>query len=191
MFAADSRDSEPEETANSELQPGPSEEEEGDGEANPPLKGHFGTAQIQDATLTNALQNVQVVEGTRVGPRPTLAFPHFAIKNGLLYQVIQCKDEVVEQLLVPKPHRPTVLQLAHTHILRAHLGVEKTKERILQRFFWPGIHREVENFCRSCPECQVTAPKQRYKSPLVPLPIIETPFERVGQDIVGPLPKSA
>ena len=96
VFAADSSGGafEPEETANSELQPGPSEEEEGDGEANPPLKGHFGTAQIQDATLTNALQNVQVVEGTRVGPRPTLAFPHFAIKNGLLYQVIQCKDEV-------------------------------------------------------------------------------------------------
>ena len=97
----------------------------------------------------------------------------------------------MEQLLVPKPHCHTVMQLAHTHILGAHLGVEKTKERILQRFFWPGIQREVEHFCCSCPECQVTARKPRYKSPLIPLPIIETHFERVGLDIVGPLPKSA
>ena len=193
VFAADSSggDSEPEETADSELQPGPSVDEAEDVEAKPPLKGQFGTAQIQDPTLNNALKNVQVVEGTLVGPRLTLSFPHFAVKNGLLYQVIKYQDKVLDQLLVPKPHRSTVMQLAHTHILGAHLGVEKTKERILQRFFWPGIHREVENFCRSCPECQVTAPKPRYKSPLIPLPIIETPFEKVGLDIVGPLPKSA
>lgn len=69
--------------------------------------------------------------------------------------------------------------------------MEKTKERILQRFFWPGVHKEVETYCRSCPECQVTAPKPRYKNPLIPLPTIETSFEKVGLDIVGPLPKSA
>ncbi|XP_030262315.1 uncharacterized protein LOC115574830 isoform X1 [Sparus aurata] len=98
-------------------------------------------------------------------------------------------DRVTEQLLVPQPHRPTVLQLAHTHLMGAHLGVEKTKERVLQRFFWPGVHKEVENYCRSCPECQVNAPTQTYRSPLVPLPIIETPFERVGMYIVGPFTK--
>lgn len=35
------------------------------------------------------------------------------------------------------------------------------------------------------------APKPSYRNPHVPLPIIDTPFERIGLDIVGPLPKSA
>jgi len=85
----------------------------------------------------------------------------------------------------------TVLQLARTHLLGAHLGIEKTKERVLQRFFWPGVHQEVEFYCHSCPDCQITAPKPAYRNPLISLPIIGTPFERVGMDIVGPLPKSA
>lgn len=157
----------------------------------PPLKRQYGTAQLQDPTLGNALRNVQVLEGTLVGTRLTPSYPHFAVKNGLLYQVVKSNDKVIEQLLVPQPHRSTVLQLAHMHLLGAHLGVEKTKERVLQRFFWPGVHKEVENYCRSCPDCQITAPKQTYRNPLIPLPIIETPFERVGMDIVGPLPKSA
>ncbi|CAB1440709.1 unnamed protein product [Pleuronectes platessa] len=60
-------DSEPEEPADSELQPRPSDEEAEDVEAKPPLKGQFGNAQIQEPTLNNALKNVQVVEGTPGG----------------------------------------------------------------------------------------------------------------------------
>ncbi|XP_069371637.1 uncharacterized protein [Paralichthys olivaceus] len=178
-------------TEDAEHQPGLSGGDEVDSLEQPRLKGQYGTAQLQDPTLGNALRNVQVLEGTLVGTRLAPTYPHFAVKNGLLYQVVKANETVREQLLVPQPHRSTVLQLAHTHLLGAHLGVEKTKERILQRFFWPGVHKQVENYCRSCPDCQITAPKQQYRNPLIPLPIIETPFERVGMDIVGPLPKSA
>ncbi|XP_063070441.1 uncharacterized protein LOC134461440 [Engraulis encrasicolus] len=157
----------------------------------PHLTGQYGAAQLQDPTLVNALKNVQVLEGRIVGERASPTYPHFAVIRGLLYQVVKEKNEILEQLLVPQPHRATVLNLAHTHLLGAHLGVEKTTERILQRFFWPGVHKEIENFCRSCPDCQKRAPKPTYRNPLIPLPIIETPFQRIGLDIVGPLPKSS
>ena len=62
-----------------------------------------------------------------------------------------------ELLLVPRPFIPSVLRLAHSHQLGAHLGVEKTLERIKARFYWPGIKKAVEDFCRSCPECQQVA----------------------------------
>ena len=192
-FAAESSevDSAPQESEDSEQPPGSSEDDHGGSREVFPLKGQYGTAQLQDPTLVNALKNVQVLEGTLVGTRLTTSYPHFAVKNGLLYQIVQKSGKVIEQLLVPQPHRSTVLQLAHTHLLGGHLGVEKTKERVLQRFCWPGVHKDIENYCRSCPECQATAPKPIYRNPLVPLPIIETPFERIGMDIVGPLPKSA
>ncbi|KAI2652407.1 Retrovirus-related Pol polyprotein from transposon 17.6 [Labeo rohita] len=59
------------------------------------------------------------------------------------------------------------------------------------RFHWPGLDADVKAFCQACPTCQITAPRTPSPSPLIPLPIIEVPFERIGLDLVGPLPKSA
>lgn len=50
-----------------------------------------------------------------------------------------------------------------------HLEREKTLAWILAWFFWPGIYREVVDFCASCPECQLTAPWPAEKAPLIPL----------------------
>ncbi|KAJ8364561.1 hypothetical protein SKAU_G00133920 [Synaphobranchus kaupii] len=96
-----------------------------------------------------------------------------------------------ELLLVPRPFIPSGLQLAHTHLLGAHLGVEKTLERIKTRFYWPGVKKAVEDYCRSCPDCQQVAPRPHLRSPLIPLPIISVPFSRIGMDLVGPLPQSS
>lgn len=62
VFAVDANggDSEPGETSDSELPPGPSEDEAVERGVTTPLKGQFGTAQMQDSTLSNALKNVQV-----------------------------------------------------------------------------------------------------------------------------------
>ncbi|KAL1263245.1 hypothetical protein QQF64_005984 [Cirrhinus molitorella] len=53
------------------------------------------------------------------------------------------------------------------------------------------VETEVKGFCQACPTCQKTSPRTPPPSPLVPLPIIDVPFERIGMDLVGPLPKSA
>ena len=118
-------------------------------------------------------------------------FPHFAIKKGLLYQVVMKGGLPLEQLLVPRPFIASVLQMAHAHLLGAHLGMEKTLELIKARFYWPGVKKEVENYCRSCPECQQVAPKPQHRNPLIPLPIITVPFSRIAMDLVGPLPRTS
>lgn len=58
-------------------------------------------------------------------------------------------------------------------------------------FFWHGVHTEVKRYCESCPECPLTAHMPHFRSPLVPLPIIEVPFARIAMDLVGPLVKSS
>ena len=155
------------------------------------LSGRFGTAQLEDPNLTSALQQVTVVDGKAIEGVGLITYPHFAIKNKLLYQVVKRNDECVELLLVPRPFVQSVLQLAHSHLLGAHLGVEKTLDRIKARFHWPGVKRAVEDYCRSCPECQQVAPKPHFRGPLIPLPIISVPFSRIAMDLVGPLPKSS
>ena len=69
--------------------------------------------------------------------------------------------------------------------------MDKTRERILDRFYWPGIKKDVTEYCQACPECQRTAPRPSIRSPLITMPIIELPFDRLALDIVGPLPKTS
>ena len=156
-----------------------------------PLRGTFGVAQLDDANLAHALQQVVIVDGKPLHEVGPLRFPYFAIKKTLLYRVVEKGGVAQEQLLVPRPHINSVLRLAHSHVLGAHLGVEKTLERIQARFYWPGMKRAVDDFCKSCPECQMVAPRPHVRNPLIPLPIISVPFSRIGMDLVGPLPRSA
>ena len=98
---------------------------------------------------------------------------------------------VREQLVVPRPYVNKVLFMAHSHLLGAHLGMDKTRERILDRFYWPGVKNDVVRICQTCPKCQRTAPRPSVRNLLIPKPIIETLFERLAIDIVGPLPKTS
>jgi hypothetical protein len=123
-----------------------------------------------------------------VSPLPS---PHFSTRGGLLYRVIEIGGVVREKLVVPRPYVNRVLFMAHSHLLGAHLGMDKTRERILDRFYWPGVKNDVVRFCQACPKCQRTAPRPSVRNPLIPMPIIETLVERLAMHIVGPLPKTS
>lgn len=111
----------------------------------------------------------------------------FAMRNGKLVRV----SVDTEQLVVPEILRTRVLHLGHSIPWAGHLGQEKTEERIGSRFYWPGLHRAVVEYCKSCPECQlVVRSKRGMKAPLINLPVIDIPFTRIAMDVVGPLEKS-
>ncbi len=82
------------------------------------------------------------------------------------------------------------MELAHAHPMAGHLGGQNTSQRIQDCFHWPGLEADVKRFCQACPTCQRTSPQTPPPSPLIPLPIIEVPFEHIGMDLIGPLPKS-
>ena len=67
------------------------------------------------------------------------------------------KEFGVTQLVVPKKCRGLVLKLTPDIPWSGHLGIEKTKDRVLQNYYGPGFFKDVADYCRSCPECQKTA----------------------------------
>ena len=84
-----------------------------------------------------------------------------------------------------------LLQIAHDVPLGGHLGNRKTRQRILQSFFWPGIFIDVAHYCRTCAVCQKTVKKGKvFKAPLISIPPVDEPFARIAMDIVGPLVQS-
>ena len=119
---------------------------------------------------------------------------HYYRSDGLLYrQWIPrgCNAELaVDQLVLPTQCRKAVLQLAHEVPIAGHLGKHKTAKRILRRFYWPTLYKDVEDFCRSCQVCQKFSKQKVVKAPLIPLPVVIEPFRRVAMDIVGPLPRT-
>ena len=99
-------------------------------------------------------------------------------------------EAAIEQLVLPTRCRQTVLELAHDVPIAGHLGKEKTRQRVLRRFYWPTVFKDIENFCQSCVTCQKATHRGVRRAPLIPLPVISVPFSRIAMDIVGPLPRS-
>lgn len=114
---------------------------------------------------------------------------YFTYENEILYRIFICKSgDTVKQIVVPRKFRRKLLEIAHDIPLGGHLGNKKTRERILQNFFWPGIFIDVARFCRTCSVCQKNVKKGRvYKAPLISIPPMDEPFTRIAMDIVGPL----
>ena len=98
----------------------------------------------------------------------------------------------VHQVVLPRVYRDEVLRLAHSAPMAGHLGVRKTLHRVTQHFYWPKIRKDVVDFCRSCPTCQVVGkPNSKIPAaPLIPIPAIGEPFSHVIIDVVGPLPRT-
>ena len=75
-------------------------------------------------------------------------------------------------------------------LMAGHLGRKKTTSRVQERFYWPGLRGDVAEMCKGCVECQKTARVRKYRAPMIPLPIMDQPFQRIAMDMVGPLPRS-
>ena len=149
---------------------------------------HIKQWQAQDPTLQKARETVgEAVSKDRVG---------FYYEDGLLYRkwrpdgsaegdVRTCKQSVL-----PQQCRQQVLRLAHDVPMAGHMGVARTKDRILQQYYWPGISTEVSNYCRSCEVCQKNDPKCPPRAKMVSMPWIEQPFKRIAMNVIGPLSRT-
>lgn len=83
-----------------------------------------------------------------------------------------------DQLLLPQKQRDTVFRERHKEI--GHLGTERTLGLIRDRFYWPRMQSDVEDFVMHACECLKR--KQLSKITRAPLTSITTtnPFERVS-----------
>lgn len=139
--------------------------------------------QVEDASLAplferTKLEEVKTVEGD--------LNERYYLQHGILYR--QHGPET--QLVVPQCVREVLLVLGHSIPWAGHLGKRKTISRIRKYFHWPGLNAEVAQYCKSCPQCQKVSTRGPRQFPLQPLPIIGTPFERLGMDVVGPVERS-
>lgn len=113
-------------------------------------------------------------------------------ENHILYrQHHQPNDATpVLQVILPKLMRTSVLKQVHNSCTGGHFGITKTLASIQERYYWPGVHEDVKDWCSSCDLCQqAKAPQKKSRAPLHQYQVGE-PLERVALDLTGPFPKS-
>ncbi|XP_077559123.1 uncharacterized protein LOC144174347 [Haemaphysalis longicornis] len=142
----------------------------------------LGAEQKKDHTLEKLLDNVTegvAKKNVRFQTREEILYRKYRDRRGVEF----------DQLVVPQVYRQDLLRLAHGNSWSGHLGIRKTKDRLLQEYYWPGCFRDVENFVRTCDVCQrVGKPGDKTKAPMKLVPVITEPFRRLVIDTVGPLP---
>ena len=73
--------------------------------------------------------------------------------------------------------------LAH----ETHQGVVRTKQRLRDLYWWPGMDMCVQEIIRTCGSYQVNDKSAKtHPAPLQPIPLPDAPWQNVGIDIVGP-----
>ena len=110
----------------------------------------------------------------------------FFYRDGLLFHQCRGADPEVNQLVLPYACRKQVLYMAHTMPLAGHLGTSKTRQRILQRFYWPSLSSAVKDYCASCRQCQMATNRRPPRAPMIPMPVLDELFSRIAMDIAGP-----
>ena len=81
----------------------------------------------------------------------------FIRRNGLIYRHFKKNAKVSLQLVIPSSLTHSVINLAHESLrVLNHRGRKETISKVLEEFYWPGVCREVTQFCRSCAACQRT-----------------------------------
>ncbi|KAL0169058.1 hypothetical protein M9458_037280, partial [Cirrhinus mrigala] len=127
--------------------------------------GSFGKEQREDDRLKHRWTQVRRIDGQDVLPLPH-PLPNFIVRNGLLYCVAQRRGEERELLVVPKTKTETILDgSAIASIGRA----------------WRPTSGDSAKPAR---------PAKSQRPGLLP-PARSSLFERIGMDLVGPLPRSA
>lgn len=139
-------------------------------------------------TLIQAQEEDPTLAGPRRESDCDAADSHYLREDGILYRCSQTDlGEDTTLIVVPEKYRRRIFEKAHSHPLSGHLGKRRTIKKIVKHFHWENITTDISNWCKECPHCQRGNKTKKQRAPLMPLPTIEEPFERVAVDLVGPL----
>lgn len=116
----------------------------------------------------------------------------YFIENGILYRKNVVNKGNTKLIVIPAKMRPEVLFECHDSPLTGgHLGFTKTFSKLKNRYFWPRMLKETEQYVKSCIDCQTKkSPKQKPAGLLQPIKVGK-PMDRIGIDFLGPFSKTA
>ncbi len=94
--------------------------------------------------------------------------------------------EQSDRRIVPRSQYYSLMYTFHNDPTAGHLGYKKVSQKLSERYYWPSMAKDVNQYIAACYQCQMKKPMQRINE-LHPIPPSRL-FNRWGVDVVGPLP---
>uniref|UniRef100_A0A8C6V5S1 Gypsy retrotransposon integrase-like protein 1 n=1 Tax=Neogobius melanostomus TaxID=47308 RepID=A0A8C6V5S1_9GOBI len=121
-----------------------------------------------------------------IKPLTEMLTPYYKIRDEL-----STKDNYIlrgSRLIAPLSLRHNLITLAH----ESHQGIVRTKQRLRDLYWWPGMDSQVQTAIASCVLCQSNDKTACTRpAPLQPVPLPDGPWKKLGLDIVGPFETAA
>ena len=114
------------------------------------------------------------------------------LQDGVHMRGFEKKDGsgVFRQLVTPGCLRKDVLFQMHNSILSGHLGRKKTKEKLLQWYYWYQAREDVNLWVSRCDICGANKPPvHKPRAPLGSMPVGAL-MDRMSTDLIGPFPRT-
>ena len=115
----------------------------------------------------------------------------YYVKERVLYKKAMHNNRQRELVVIPKSLVPIALELCHSSEVAGHLGIDRTLQRVKERFHFINARGLVTDFCSTCKSCVLFKGKSEKTSTIFDYPIPPRPWHTCGMDILGPMPTTA
>ena len=147
-----------------------------------------------DQELWGIIKELEKKEGDKNHTTPKqMVFKTSNYRWDSIEKLLFRKIAEAERLCIPKwgTLRLNRLLEAHDIPLGGHFGREKTLANLAKNFFWPGMTKDVEDFVKSCNNCQRNKSVRRAPIGLLyPHDRPQARWEKIALDFIVQLPKT-
>ena len=120
------------------------------------------------------------------------AHVRFGIKQGLIFTKNNLSRDVIciSPKAIHKGKQLIEIIIDHAHNIIGHFGQFKIAQYIRRYFWWPSMSHDIESYCKTCSICVSTKDADSKPAGLLhSLLIPDRPWQSIGMDFKGPLPK--
>ena len=110
-------------------------------------------------------------------------FDQLVIIKGVLCMLREHHGKVEPRILLPRVYRATIMKKLHDDPLSGHLGYERTKDKVVARFYWPNVDQDIRHYCEACVPCQRRRRPTPHLQASLETEVQSRPYERVAVDI--------
>lgn len=95
-----------------------------------------------------------------------------------------------KRLVIPQCLRTRILEECHDAPTAGHLGFDRTYARVQERYWWPNCWKQIKDYVEKCEKCALAKHGGRNASGEIIPVVVGSPWEQVGVDFLGPLPRT-